>query len=137
MRPITTGAVIVCALMLFMGICAGLESPQQKPLSVEQIRGMSDAGLLPQEIIAIIRGSGTVYRFRASQLEELCEEGIPDEVIDYMENNYLATILNNHIPEDWSCWSYDGEYWYGGAPFGWPHEYLQGVEDQEQDKDYE
>jgi hypothetical protein len=83
---------------------------------------MSRAGVPSHEIIEKIRASGTVYRLKASQLAELREKGVPDAVIDYMQQSYLCAVRRDQRFEDWDRWSlYDDGYWYSGYPFGWPY----------------
>jgi hypothetical protein len=114
-------------LLLFAGLlllagCATLLVERPPPVRVSQIVEMSRAGVPAHEIIEKIRASGTVYRLKASQLAELREKGVPDAVIDYMQQTYLHAVRRDQRFEDWNRWSlYDDGYWYGGYPFGWPY----------------
>lgn len=68
-----------------------------------------------------MRVSGTVYRLSASQLAHVHDEGVPDAVVDYMQQTYLGTVRRDRALEDWAHWTFavDG-YWYGDRPYGWP-----------------
>ena len=68
-----------------------------------------------------MRRSGTVYRLKASQLAQLKEEGVPDSVIDYMQETYLDAVRNDQALEDWNRWTMEDDgFWYAGSPYGWP-----------------
>ena len=59
--------------------------PPKPPVTVPQIVLMSKEGVPADEIIEKMRESGTVYILQASQLAQLKEQGVPDAVIDYMQ----------------------------------------------------
>ena len=81
---------------------------------------MSKAGTPPQDIIKIMKDSGTVYRLSASQLADLRQQGVPDPVIDYMQQTYLEAVRRNQALRDLSYWHWGpGGYYYGGGPYGW------------------
>ena len=87
------GSLGCIAVLLVSGLVAGLLMAgcstygKQKglPVTVSQILEMSKAGTPPTGIIAKIRATGTVYRIKASDLAKLKEQGVADEVIDYMQ----------------------------------------------------
>lgn len=133
--PIDWGTVLAPAqapragrlLLLFAGLlllagCATLSAERPPPITVPEIAEMSRAGVPAHEIIEKIRASGTVYRLKASQLAELHEKGVPDAVIDSMQQTYLHAVRRDQRLRDWNRWTlYDDGYWYGGYPFGWPY----------------
>ncbi len=124
------GAMVViaaCGLAagLFPAGCATTDKTKVPPVTVGDIVKMSKDGLPPSEIIARIHQSGTVYRLKASELAKLKEQGVSDEVIDYMQKTYIHALQRDQQLEDaryWTRWE-DG-YWYGGLPFGWPFDPL-------------
>jgi hypothetical protein len=108
-------AFVVCLL------CGCQTSSEKRPpaVNVGQIIEMSKGGVPAQDIIRKIHESGTVYRLRASELARLREQGVPDDVIDYMQETHLEATRHEQYFHDWS-YGPDG-YWYGGYPFGWPY----------------
>ena len=50
---------------------------------------MSQDGVPPSEIIQRMREAGMVYRLSGSELARLKAQGVPDEVLDYMQSTYL------------------------------------------------
>lgn len=117
--------VIVLLLIGVAGCAGGLLGPGPPPLSVSEVVEMSQAGIPAEEIILKMQESGTVYRLSASELVRLHEQGVPDEVLDYMQETYLESVRENQRLEDMRLWNYgyDG-YWYGGVPFGWPDSWI-------------
>lgn len=112
--------IIGTLFVLLVSGCATLGISRPKPVSVAQIVEMSKAGVPAQEIIREMRNSRTVYRLKASQLARLKEQGVPDAVIDYMQQTYLDAVRSDQALEDWSLWiQEDDGFWYGGAPYGW------------------
>jgi hypothetical protein len=118
---IAAGA-IAAGLSCFCAGCMTCTPPRPKPVTVAQIVDMSKSGVLPDQIISKIRASGTVYRLKASQLIELSQKGVSDAVIDYMQETYLDAIKRDAAYKSWRYWAMYGDYWYGGAPFGWPYD---------------
>lgn len=107
----------------FFSGCATLEE-KRDPVTVPEIVQMSKDGVPPKEIIQVIRKSGTVYRLKASQLAQVKEEGVSDQVIDYMQQTYLHAVRRNQALEDWGSWNMaDDGFWYGGFPYAWPDEW--------------
>jgi hypothetical protein len=92
-----------------------------QPVTVGQIVKMSKEGMAPAEIVGRMRASRTVYRLSASELAKLRDEGVADQVIDYMQHTYLAAVRRSARFEDWHYWHHWGDdFWYGGEAFGWP-----------------
>ena len=82
---------------------------------------MSNEKIPVETMLAKMRESGTIYRLSASQLAHLHDEGVPDAVVDYMQETYLEAVRRHQALEDWAHWTLavDG-YWYGGRSYGWP-----------------
>ena len=122
------GFVLVAA-MLFGEGCATLEHP--KPVTVPEILEMCKAEVAAEDIIAKMKASGTVYRLKASQLSQLEKDGVPAAVIDYMQQTYVEAVRMDA--------TYDGlrrsrpydDYWYGGAPLGWPYERVYMIRERD------
>ncbi len=113
-------AVLVAAVL--QSGCAMFGGERPEPLSVPQMLEMHKAGVPADEIVAAMKASGTVYRLKASQLAELREQGVPDAVIDHMQGTYLDAVRRDASYDEWRQWTLHHNYWYGGAPFGWPRE---------------
>ena len=116
---------VVCGLVagLWLSGCSTTGKQKVPPVTVGQIVEMSKAGTPTVDIIAKIRESGTVYRMKASDLAKLKEQGVSDDVIDYMQKTYLHAVERDQRLEDSAHWTrWDDGYWYGGLPFVWPYE---------------
>lgn len=117
---------VITAALIFLSGCATLGIVTPPPVTVADIVKMSKNNVPADEIIQKMRDSRTVYRLKASELAKLKEEGVPDAVINYMQQTYLNAVRRNQTLEDWSYWNSgpDG-YWYGGGPYGWPDEWYE------------
>lgn len=109
---------------LLLGGCATLQTGASEPVAVPQIIQLSQAQVSPYDIIARMRGSGTVYRLNAAQLAKLHEQGVSDQVINYMQRTYLEAVRREQRLEDWSYWTDVDGWWYGGLPYGWEEGWL-------------
>jgi hypothetical protein len=119
-------ALATAALILPRCAAIGLQRPE--PFTVDQVVAASRAGEPAPEIIARMRDSGTVYRLSGSQLASLRDEGVPDAVLDYMQETYLAAVRRREELAGWDGWTGIDGYWYGGAPYGWPDEWIGDVD---------
>jgi len=93
------------------------------PVTTEQILQMSREGVPPADIIQKMRDAGTVYRLSGSQLARLQSQGVPDEVLDYMQATYLAQERARgaeyaYGPFLWGPYPYG--YW-GPPGYWWPY----------------
>lgn len=118
---------IIVSLIFYIG-CATLSGnpvgPPPNPVSVKEIVEMTKAGIPPETIINTIQQSQTVYRLQASQLVQLKEMGVSDEVINYMQQTYIDAVRQNQAYDDWSNFSLaDDGFWYGGPIPGGPFLY--------------
>lgn len=106
----------------FMGCSLlGLGQPLPAPVTVPEVVQMSKTGVPMETLLQKMRDSGTIYRLSASELVHLHEEGVPNAVLDYMQETYLAAVRRDQALEDWRHWAWAGDgYWYGGRPYGWP-----------------
>ncbi len=117
-RPL---AVVVLLTSLLTGCSTLGVKPAPPPVRVPQIVQMSREGMPAQEIIQKMRASGTAYRLTAAQLVQLHKEGVPDAVLNYMQETYLQAVRHDQRLEDWNRWSFDDGWWYGPwpEPWGW------------------
>ena len=120
-RQRVPGVLIALLCSLVLAGCATFGREHPAPVTVGDIVKMSREGVAPDDIIARMRDSGTVYRLRASQFADLKVRGVPDKVIDYMQQTYVNAVRKDQRYEDWQNWSFNNDgYWYGGFPYGWP-----------------
>ncbi len=127
-------AVAVTVVLLLAG-CTTLGFGRPAPVTVDQVLAMSRAGQPAPEIVSKMRESGTVYRLTAGQLSKLHDEGVPDPVIDYMQETYLASVRQRQALDDWDDWTAVDGYWYGGLPYGWPGDWVGVPEEGRGDHD--
>jgi hypothetical protein len=121
--------LLLPALLLLQAGCAN-RLPPPEPVTIPQIVEMSKAGTPPADIIARMRESGTVYRLQASQYIELANQGVAPDIMDYMQQTYLLAVREDAEYDNWNRWTPYGNYWYGGAPYGWPAERVIVVREQ-------
>ncbi len=102
-------------LFVLLGGClcvAGCTTYGKTPVTVNSVVEMSKAGVPASEIIAEMRASHTVYPLKASSLARLREQGVSDEVIDYMQSTYIASARRQQNMEDWHYWTPFGSFLY-------------------------
>jgi hypothetical protein len=94
---------IFFSLILLSG-CAGLQ--RRPPPSVEQIVEMVQAGKPADEIVRELQETRAVYPLTGSQIVSLHDQGVPDSVLDYMQNAYAESIRWN------ARLQYENAYWW-------------------------
>jgi hypothetical protein len=114
------GLLLTLASLLLLPACASLAN-RPPPVTVSEVVDMSHHGVPPQQIIDRMQESGTVYRLSATQLAQLKDKGVPDSVLNYMQETYLTSVRRRQELADERFWTFgpDG-YWYGGYALGWP-----------------
>jgi len=117
-RKIAFALTLAVVLLLPTG-CATMGTNQFKTVTVEEVVQMSKDKVPTDQIIKKIAESGTVYRLSASQLADLRQAGVSDQVINLMQQTYLDAVRREQSREDMRYWSPSGGYWYGGVPYGW------------------
>ena len=116
-------AALHCVMVVCFTGCAilGVSRQRPAPVMVPEVVQMSKAGVPVETILQKMRDSETIYRLTASQLVHLHEEGVPNAVLDYMQETYLEAVRRDQALEDWGRWALAADgYWYGGRPYGWP-----------------
>ncbi len=84
-----TGIALVGVLIITLSGCASVNGLEREPISLEQIVAMAKEGKDAASIIREIRESKTTYDVMASQYAKLSRDGVPDEVIDFMQRGQL------------------------------------------------
>lgn len=119
-RKIPALGFLIC--MSLLAGCATLGSEETKPpITVGEVIQMSTHGVPVETVIQKMRTSGTVYRLTAAQLAQLHDQGVPDPVINYMQQTYLDAVRQDESLQDWQYWTAGADgFWYGGPYYGWP-----------------
>jgi hypothetical protein len=86
--------VLTLAALNLLSGCAAF-GPPPKPITPQEVVQMAKDGLSSEAIIQKLRESSTVYQLSASDLVKLSKEGVPSEVLDYMQNTYLAAVRDD------------------------------------------
>lgn len=113
---------IIVSMLVMLAGCASLQNALSGPprLSVAEVVDMSRAGVPSSEICAEIQRTGTVYRLSASQLANLRQQGVSDDVINYMQKTYLEAVAADSAFAADGMWTMEDDgFWYGGSPYGW------------------
>ncbi|WP_439537166.1 hypothetical protein [Methyloversatilis sp.] len=110
--------ILFALLAVTLGGCA--TSPPRPPApTTDEIVQMSKDGLTPAEIIQRIDESGGLYALKASELANLREQGVSDEVIDHMQLTLIeATRAREAMRERERMWMF-GYPGYPGYPWGY------------------
>ena len=83
-----TGAAALMTLLVLSG-CATMGASERQPITLEQIVAMAKEGKDAAAINREIKESRTTYDVMASQYAKLSRDGVPDEVIDFMQRGQL------------------------------------------------
>jgi hypothetical protein len=114
------------AAMLLMAGCATVAEPEHQPLTLEQIVAMAKEGKDAPSIIGAIKQSHTTYDVTASQYAKLSREGVPDAVLDFMQQGQLRHAERTGRREAYrDHWM--GIGWYGYGPVWYPRGYVAYV----------
>ena len=95
-------ATVPAGLIALNG-CAALGFSQNKPpIMAAEIVRLSQENVPAETIIKKMHNSGTVYRFSAAQLAQLHDQGVQDQVINYMQQTYLDAVRREQDLADWN-----------------------------------
>jgi len=84
---------------------------------------MLEQGAAISTIISEIDSSGTIYRLTPDMRNRLRSDGMPSAILSRMEETYDRAIRRDpSLATSDAKWIKVGDYWYGGAPAGWPRE---------------
>lgn len=113
MRNIFLNAAAILLVVSILEGCAGLQ--RRAPPTIDQIVEMASAGKPAEEIVRELQETRAVYPLTASQIVRLHEQGVPDAVLDYMQNAYAESIRWN------ARMQYQDSYWWPDCFFCYPH----------------
>ena len=92
-------------------------APERQPITLEQIVAMAKEGKDAATITREIKESRTTYDVMASQYAKLSRDGVPDEVIDFMQRGQLKMAerqgRRDAVDDLWLSGRYGG-WGYGG-----------------------
>jgi acyl-CoA synthetase (AMP-forming)/AMP-acid ligase II len=77
------------AILLAAALAGCATTPLPPPPTPAEIVQMAKEGQSADAIIQRIEQSRAVYQMTATQLAQLREQGVPDKVIDYMQQTYI------------------------------------------------
>jgi hypothetical protein len=113
--------LVTAANLLLLAGCAGpLAREEVAPVSPEQIVAMARAGETTAAIITRIQQSDTVYSLTASQFVQLSKDGVPDAVLDYMQQTYIKAVERDARREAYSDLWFSRHGWYGHPWHNYP-----------------
>jgi len=99
--------------------CAGMNEPPREPLTLEALVALAKEGKDAATIIQAIQASATFYDVTASQYAKLSRDGVPDAVIDFMQQGQLKMAERHGRREAMQdAWFYGRGYW-GYGYSGW------------------
>lgn len=107
---------VLLAALVLLGGCASMGTPRPPAPTIEEIVQWSNEKMAPEQIIERMKAARAVYRLSASELAELQTRGVPDKVIDYMQQTYIAA-------ERWEEYlrTRDQYFFYGWPGYYYPY----------------
>jgi hypothetical protein len=82
---------ITFILLLALSSCATLYA-QRKPMPIDDVVKLSKSGTPPPLIIQRIRESRTTYALRGADFAKLKANGVPDAVLDYLQQSFVDDL---------------------------------------------
>jgi hypothetical protein len=82
---------IALLTLLALSSCASIYTPRT-PLPIAEVVELSKSGAPPDEVVRRIRDSGTSYALRGSDFAKLKAQGVPDPVLDYLQQSLVSDL---------------------------------------------
>ena len=83
--------LVAAAAIAVLGGCAGtFQRPE--PLGLDEIVRLARSGTPSTEMIQRLRDTRTVHALSGSQFAKLREQGVPDDVLDHLQNSYVGSV---------------------------------------------
>ncbi len=118
------GIVFLVVGVVGLGGCASLGGPEQEPMQLEKVVALAKEGKDAAIIIKEIQDSRTIFDVTASQYAKLSRDGVPDAVIDFMQNGQLKMAERQGRREAMQdAWFYGRGYWGWGYSSWAPRPY--------------
>lgn len=83
-------SVFILGCLIIAGCSTAGRQRAAAPPSVADVVAMSRAGVPPDEIIQQMQASNAVYPLTDAQSEALRDQGVSDQVINYMRRSHVA-----------------------------------------------
>ena len=116
-------ASIFAATFLLLSGCATIGEPERTPLTLAQIVDMAKQGKDAPTIIGEIKQTQAVYDVTASQYAKLSRDGVPDAVLDFMQQGQIRLAERAGRREARNdLWMY-GPGWWGYGHAWYPRSY--------------
>lgn len=82
---------LLATLLLSLFVLVGCATTPLPPApTIDEIVQWSNEKMPPEQIIERMKAARAVYRLSGSQLADLKNRGVPDGVLDYMQETYIA-----------------------------------------------
>jgi hypothetical protein len=116
-----------------------MSEPERPPISLEEIVQMAKDGKDAPTIIGQLQAAHMRYDITASQYAKLSRDGVPDAVLDYMQQGQLRMAEALGRREAYNAGWYYGRGW--GWGWGWggpwyPRSYTVYVRNKAYTKEY-
>ena len=100
--PLTklAASILLVSATLLSG-CSAIGFQQHDPVTISQVIQMNKDGVPTDSIIKAMRNSDAVYRLTAAQLAKLHDMGLPDPVLNYMQQTYIEAERRQQSADDW------------------------------------
>ncbi|HTT39919.1 MAG TPA: hypothetical protein VMH32_19905 [Burkholderiales bacterium] len=79
------------AVLLVLSACSTFYTSRH-PMPIAEVVNLSKSGAPPPVIIQRIRDTGTTYALRGSDFAKLKADGVPDPVLDYLQQSFVDDI---------------------------------------------
>ena len=113
MKTILRVLPFIAALGLLAGCASTNTAPERAPLTLDNIVSQVKAGKDAQTVIADIKASGTVFDVSASQYAKLSRDGVPDAVLDFIQQGQMRLAERQGRREGMQ------DSWLYGRGLGW------------------
>ncbi|MBI1397464.1 MAG: hypothetical protein GC151_15945 [Betaproteobacteria bacterium] len=116
-------AAITLSCVLALSGCAGMIT-RPPMMTIDQVVGLSKDGVPAAEIIRQLKATRTVLALTGSQYAKLRSEGVPDEVLDFIQQTYVDAVqLDTRIRYQSMYWGWGPVYPYRPYYHYWPYWY--------------
>lgn len=113
-------SLFLVGVALALGGCATFGMASPPPVTVADVQQMIRNRVPTDTILQKMRDSGTVYRLSASQLARLHDQGVPDKILNYMQDTYLEAVRSTQSLREERIWELGEEgYPYRWRPYFW------------------
>jgi hypothetical protein len=110
-RRISLSMVLASGALLSGCDALGFDQTEQ-PVTVSEVVRMSEESVPAETIVNKMRDSEAVYRLSAAQLAQLHDQGVQDEVINYMQQTYLDAVRREEDLANWQDWGMRGDHFW-------------------------